>query len=89
MPTKKSPPKKSNKKATQFAKISLITRETTNGFHTHGEVVGNINLIAESLAEVASKKDNMRTILFKAFTILISNLSAKTNKKKRVVAKKK
>lgn len=89
MSTKKSSPKKSNK---QFGKISLITRETNNGFLTHGEIVGDIDLIAQSLAEVARKKDNLRTILFKAFTILLSrNLKYKTKKKviKKKAAKKK
>lgn len=99
MPTKKSPPvkkrlaitKKSySKPKNQFGKLSLITTATSEGFRTCGEIEGDKELLAESLAEIARRRDDIKMILYKAFTAFFGKTKYKVKKPtKKVVNKKK
>lgn len=99
MPTQKSPPvkkrlaitKKSSKKSKKpFGKLSLITTATSEGFRTYGEVEGDKELLAESLAEIGRRRDDIKIILFKAFAALVGKPKYNQVKKPaKKVAKKK
>ena len=77
----------------KLAKLTIITTINEKGHHyCHGEVIGEPNLIAESLFQSAHKYPKVKAIIYKAFELWITApkpRAAKVNSKKKVAPKSK